>query len=63
MPETTVPETTVPEVEDHSDERSGGEELAYTGNDSRLPFVGAGLVAAGGLAAGLSVLSRRRRLS
>lgn len=63
VPETTVPETTVPEVEDHSDERSAGKELAYTGNDSRLPLVGAGLVAAGGLAAGLSVLSRRRRLS
>jgi hypothetical protein len=63
VPETTVPETTVPEVEDYSDERSGGDELAYTGSDNKLPFVGAGLVAAGGLAAGLSVVSRRRRIA
>lgn len=36
-----------------------GEELAYTGNDSAVPLAGAGLVAAGGLVAGLSVLARR----
>ncbi len=76
VPETTVPETTVPEypeetttvpgypeVEGETVERADGNQLAYTGNDSKLPLVGAGLVAAGGLVAGLSILARRTRLS
>jgi hypothetical protein len=50
-----------PDVEGETFERTGGEELAYTGSDSKLPLVGAGLVVAGGLAAGASVLSRRSR--
>ena len=40
-------------------ESKSGEKLAYTGNSSALPVAGAGLVAAGGLVAGLSVLARR----
>ena len=52
-----------PDVEGETFERTGGEELAYTGSDGKLPLVGAGLVAAGGLAAGASVLSRRSRAS
>lgn len=47
-----------PEVEEKTTERTGGEGLAYTGSDSKLPLVGAGLVLTGGLAAGGSVLSR-----
>ena len=35
--------------------------LAYTGNDSTLPFVGAGLIAFGGLAAGAALLLRHNR--
>ncbi|MCP4436336.1 MAG: hypothetical protein GY812_12700 [Actinomycetia bacterium] len=67
-PENSVPETTVPgfpdvEVEGEQDERTVGEELAYTGSDSNLPLVGGGLLLAGGLVAALSYLSRRSGLS
>ena len=60
-PTTTAP--TYPEDPEVEDEQVGGAELAYTGNDSKLPLVGAGLVAVGGLVAGLSVLAKRSRLS
>ncbi len=68
VPETTVPETTQPEypeveVEERQQERSDAKELAYTGSDSKLPLVGAGLVAAGGMVGGLSLLARRSRVS
>ncbi|MGI9578098.1 MAG: hypothetical protein ACR2OH_07875 [Microthrixaceae bacterium] len=58
-PEDEYPE--YPEVEGETVERTGGKELAYTGSDSKLPLVGGGLVVAGGLAAGASVLSRRAK--
>jgi hypothetical protein len=51
--------TTTPRGEEASSSRPQGEELAYTGNDSKVPLAGAGLVAAGGLIAGLSILARR----
>lgn len=41
--------------------QTGGDSLAYTGSNSKLPLIGAGLLAAGGVAAGLSILSRRNK--
>ena len=64
-----VPETTaVPEPEAGSasvertgdqDEKVDAEELAFTGNDSMLPLVGAGLIAFGGITLGGALLARR----
>lgn len=51
------------EVEGEQSERASGAEPAHTGSDSALPLVGAALVAAGGLVAGLSILARRARIS
>jgi hypothetical protein len=40
---------------------AAAETLAFTGNDLGLVAMGAGLLAAGGLAAGVATLARRRR--
>jgi hypothetical protein len=68
VPETSVPDTTdpAPEVLDGTEEADGAgdaaaETLAFTGNDLGLVAMGAGLLAAGGLAAGVATLARRRR--
>lgn len=67
VPESTVPEATVPEATDSEPEVLGeaesaaAETLAFTGNDLGLVATGAGLLAAGGLAAGVATLARRRR--
>lgn len=73
QPEPTVPEGTVPdetepapEVLDETEEVAAADEvgvdtLAFTGNDLGLVATGAGLLAAGGLAAGVAKLARRRR--
>ena len=71
-PTTTTPETTTTtpevtttavyedtEVEGKTAERADGE-LAFTGSGLTLPLVGAGVLAAGAVAAGLSMSAKRR---
>lgn len=68
VPETSVPDTTdpAPEVLDETEQAgasddAAAETLAFTGNDLGLVAAGVGLLAAGGLAAGVATVARRRR--